>query len=363
MILNITIKELSTLLNITLDYQPNQLIKNITSLEQAQEDDVAIVLDRGDASVFDALSLEKIKNCNASFIIAHKPVVEGKQYIIVEDPLDAFQKIVDRAQAIRRTQDDYAPTPTHALVSPSATIHPTAIIHSGAIISANASIGAHCIIYSHVFIGQNCVIEDYVTVHPGVRILEDCIVGAGSIIHANAVIGSDGFGYQVTSKGLRKIPQIGIVIIGKMAEIGAQCAIDRASFDKTIIGNGVKIDNAVHIAHNVIIGDGSAILAQTGIAGSAKIGRGCQIGGQVAIKNDITIGDGAKIVSKSGVLSNVNPGQTVSGIPAIEFGLWKRIYATTLRLPEWSKLVASFKTAAEYHNLSLWGKIKKRLWG
>ena len=162
----------------------------------------------------------------------------------------------------------------------------------------------------------------------------------------------------MTKQGLQKIPQIGIVSIGMWVEIGANCTIDRASFDKTIIGNGVKLDNSVHIAHNVIVGDGTAILAQTGIAGSTKIGIGCQIGGQVAIKNDIVIGNGVKIVSKSAVAHSLKNGETVSGFPAVPFMQWKRSQALINRLPEFAKMAYEIKEKMNAPKNSLLGKIK-----
>jgi UDP-3-O-[3-hydroxymyristoyl] glucosamine N-acyltransferase len=188
---------------------------------------------------------------------------------------------------------------------------------------------------------------------PGVIILDRCHIGDNSIIHAGTVIGSDGFGYQVSQTGMKKIPQIGIVDIGKYVEIGANCSIDRAAFDVTQIGNGVKMDNGCHIAHNVIIGDHTAILAQTGIAGGVKIGMGCMIGGQVAIKDHVVIGDGVKVVSKSGVLTDVSNGQTVAGIPAIPFSQWKRTVVILGKLPEYIKTMQGLTKKR-----SIWAHIK-----
>lgn len=357
--LNLSVKELATLVNAT---HPNTnqdfIIKNILSLESAGPDDMAVILERGDASVFGSLSLEKIKNSNAGLILASSPVVDGKDYLLVDDALVAFTKIVDHIQKDTNPIDDFLVTPTHAYISKSATIASSVTIGVGAVICADVHIGEQSNIGAQSFVGKGCRIGANVLIHPGVKILDRCIIGDGTIVHSGTVIGSDGFGYEVTHQGLRKIPQIGIVVVGKIVEIGANCSIDRASFDKTVIGNGVKLDNAVHIAHNVIIGDCTAILAQTGIAGSAKIGIGCQIGGQVAIKNDVVIGNGVKIVSKSAVLNNLNDGETVCGIPAIPFMQWKRLHALNSKLPEWSKLVTTIKTIIERQNQSIWEKIK-----
>ncbi len=358
--LNLSIQALSELINTKIqEINPDLIIKNILSLEVAGKDDMAVLLDRGDASVFDAVSLEKIRSCQAGVILATKPVIAGKPYLLVDDVLTAFTKIIDYVQKANQQLDEFLVTPSYAYISKQAHVHNTATIGIGTVICAGAEIGENSTIEALSFVGRGCHIGSRVLVHPGVKILDHSEIGDGTIIHSGAVIGSDGFGYEVTRQGLRKIPQIGIVSIGKMVEIGANCSIDRASFDKTIIGNGVKMDNGVHVAHNVIIGDACAILAQTGIAGSVKIGIGCQIGGQVAIKNDLVIGNGVKVVSKSAVMHDLKDGETVCGIPAISFMQWKRLHALNSKLPEWSKLVTTIKTIIDQKNQSIWQRIKK----
>lgn len=304
-------------------------INALASLENATEHDLAILIDRGDQSVFEGTSLEEIKKSKAGLFLAVRPIVEGKNYLLVKDPLSAFQKIVDFIAQQKESKE--------------ADIAPDVVISPGAVISRGAKIGPGTVIGAQVFIGADCIIGAQVLLHAGVKILDRCVVGDFSIIHAGAVIGSDGFGYQVTAQGLRKIPQIGIVRIGRQVEIGANCSIDRASFDATIIGDGVKLDNAVHIAHNVKIGAGTAILAQTGIAGSVTIGKGCQIGGQVAIKDHVQIGNGVKIVSKSGVMHDLADGQIVAGIPAMPFNQWKRLCVVLVKLPD---MVKTFRAGA-----------------
>ncbi len=289
-------------------------IKNISSLENAEENDLVVVLDKGARDVFGSIPVDKIKKSNAGIILAKKEIVSGKNYLLVDNPLNAFQKIVDFVQNQDRDSKKI--------------IDPSAVISKTAVLKDNVKIGPHS------FVGEKVIIGSNVTIGPGAKILDRCEIGDNSIIYAGAVIGSDGFGYKVTDKGMQKIPQIGIVKIGQNVEIGANTTIDRAAFDQTVIGNGVKIDNNVHIAHNVIVGDHTVILAQTGIAGSVKIGFGCMIGGQVAIRDHVKIGNNVKIVSKSGVMNDIKDGQAVAGIPAIPFGQWKRICVIISRLPE-----------------------------
>lgn len=323
------------------------VIQNLTSLEAATASDLVVMYDRGDASVFSPASLDCLKQSKALIVLAAAPLVEGKEYLLVTDPLKALTRIADAAAKMRdeKTAD--------AEVSPDACVHESAVIERGAIINPGAVISALAYVGKRVKIGAG------VRLHPTARVLDDCVVGDGSIIHAGAVIGSDGYGYCVTKSGLIKVPQVGNVVIGRQVEIGANTTIDRASFDSTIIHDLVKIDNLVHIAHNVVVGAGTAIIAQTGIAGSVVIGRGCQIGGQVAIKDHITIGDGAKIVSKSAVMKNVAPGEVVCGIPAIPFNEWKRGVVVLAKLPELYKKFTDFEKRSR---LGVVSKIKGMLW-
>lgn len=310
------------------DADESFVVHRIASLSAASPNDMAVIIDRGDASVFDPVSVQAITQSKAGVFLAQAPVVAGKKYVLVDDVLTALDQL---AALINRHHDQQAA----ASQTSGSTVHPTAVVGIGTVIGAGSTVGAQ------VFIGNHCVIGRNVLLYPGVKIMDGCNVGDNTIIHAGVVIGSDGFGYQVTKTGLRKIPQIGIVRIGAHVEIGANCTIDRAAFDETVIGDGVKMDNSIHIAHNVIIGPATAILAQTGIAGSARIGMGCQIGGQVAIKDHATIGNGVKIVSKSAVMNDLRDGEVVCGIPAIPFSQWKRLTVLIQRLPD------AFKTMQE----------------
>ena len=158
-------------------------------------------------------------------------------------------------------------------------------------------------------------------------------MGNRVIVHAGAVIGDDGFKYEIADGRLRKIPQVGIVVIEDDVEIGANATIDRAGFHETRIGARTKIDNLVHIAHNVTIGSDSIIVAQVGIAGSTKIGRGVMIGGQAGLKDNIAIGDGTKIAAGSGVASNARPGSELMGAPAVQMPDFLRELKAIKRLP------------------------------
>jgi UDP-3-O-[3-hydroxymyristoyl] glucosamine N-acyltransferase len=167
-----------------------------------------------------------------------------------------------------------------------------------------------------------------VVVYPGVRI------GSRVVIHAGSVIGGDGFGYVLSGAGHVKKPQVGQVVIEDEVEIGANCTIDRAMLDATVIGTGTKIDNLVHLAHNVRVGQRCIILAGTVVGGSVTIGDGAIISGNVTVIDNVTIGAGAIVIGHSGVSKDVGSGETVFGYPALPFAVAKRVYSRLAQLGE-----------------------------
>ena len=214
----------------------------------------------------------------------------------------------------------------------SAVISPLAKLGEDIFIGANTVIGESTI-ESGVKIGANCVIGDQVyiakntKVYPCVSILDESEVGSSCIIHSGVVIGSDGFGFAPDKKGVYiKIPQIGNVIIKNNVSVGALTSIDRATLGSTIIHEGVKLDNQIQIAHNVVIGKNTVIAAQCGIAGSSKIGENCQIGGQAGVSGHLTVGDNVTILGKSAVTSNVKSNTTVKGSPAFDALAFNKSY-------------------------------------
>ena len=351
-----SLKQVSTLVKGEVSLDQPFFVKNLASLESAGPDDVAVILDRGDASSFAAVDKEKIANCKAGAILARTAVVPGKQYMFVDDPLHALVQLTQFSKQ-KQGESERGDISPHALIDPQAhmgkgvTVGPFAVIGKGARVGDYAVIGAGSVIEAHATVGDSTL------VHPRVTIASHCHVGAHSILHSGTVIGSDGFGYQATKEGLRKVPQVGSVHVGNHVELGANCAIDRATFDATVIGDGCKFDNLVHIAHNVTVGASTAILAQTGVAGGAKIGTGCQIGGQVAIKDHVTIGDGAKIVSKSAVMRDVAPGETVCGQPAMDFRQWKRSQVVVKQFVD-----RALKAKANHEKLPLFARTVGRVW-
>jgi len=212
------------------------------------------------------------------------------------------------------------------------------VVESGVKIGAGTTISAQCYIGHGVRIGENS------RIFPQVSVRESAVIGSRTTIHNGTVIGSDGFGYSVDEQGVRtKVQQIGTVQIGDDVEIGANVTIDRARFGKTQIGNGVKIDNLVQIAHNVVIGDHSVIVAQVGIAGSTAVGEKVIIAGQVGISGHLKVGSGAMLGARATVFKDVPPGEYVLGSPAMSARKYKRSQASIMLLPKLKKRLAALE--------------------
>ena len=224
-------------------------------------------------------------------------------------------------------------------------IHPTAVISKSANINKNASIGAYVVIDDDVEIGANTIINSgckigenskigtNCRIDSNVTIYHNCIIGSHVIIQANCSIGSDGFGYTFFEGEHHHIPHNGGVIIEDFVEIGANCCIDRAKFDNTIIGAGTKIDNLVQIGHNVVMGKCCLIAGQVGISGSTKLGNGVVIGGQAGLRDNIELGNGVMVGAQAGVNKSVPDGYKMAWTPAYEWTQGMKIMTHMRRLP------------------------------
>jgi UDP-3-O-[3-hydroxymyristoyl] glucosamine N-acyltransferase len=252
--------------------------------------------------------------------------------IKVKDPyssfttiLELFDKDLSKRKGISQLTD----------IDKSSKISDSSFIGSFSTVGENSVIGEKCIIENQVFIGNNVEIGNGCLIYPGVKILDDTIIGQNCIIHSSTTIGSDGFGFAPNDDGsYKKIPQTGNVVIGDNVEIGSNSTIDRATLGSTIISNGVKLDNQIQVAHNVEIGENTAIAAQSGVAGSTKIGKNCMIGGQVGIIGHIKIGDNVKIQAQAGVTSNIESNSRVTGTPAISYMNYNKSYIHFKNLPD-----------------------------
>jgi len=234
-----------------------------------------------------------------------------------------------------------------AFVSPSATVDPTASVMPFAYVGDGTRIGAGAVIYPGVYIGPGAVIGEHAEIRANAVIEFGCKIGPKTLIHAGAVIGADGFGFAPGADGIAKIPQVGTVEIGSDVEIGSGTTIDRAAMGVTRIGDGTKLDSAVHVGHNVEIGKHSMLCGQVGIAGSAKIGNRVILAGHSGVNNGVEIGDNIQVGAMAGVTKSLKePGQYM-GFPAEDAGDWRRVQASLRRLPDLVKRVRDLEEKLE----------------
>jgi len=252
--------------------------------------------------------------------------------IKVKDPYSSFTTILELFNDDKSKRSGIS---DKSDIDKSSTIPKSSYVGSYTTIGKNSIVGDNCVIDNQVFIGDNVKIGNNCKIYPGTKILNDTIIGNSCIIHSSCSIGSDGFGFAPNDDGTyKKIPQTGNVVIGNNVEIGSNSTIDRATIGSTIIKDGVKLDNQIQIAHNVEIGENTAIAAQSGIAGSTKIGKNCMIGGQVGIIGHLKIGDNVKIQAQAGVTSDVESNARITGTPAISYMNYNKSYIHFKNLPE-----------------------------
>ncbi|MBC2715074.1 MAG: UDP-3-O-(3-hydroxymyristoyl)glucosamine N-acyltransferase [Desulfobacteraceae bacterium] len=257
-----------------------------------------------------------------------------------DNPRLAFAKIMHLCFPASRPSDNISP---QACIGSNVSLSENVCVGALAVIGDDVIIGTRVIIHPHVVIGNGACIGDDVEIYPNVTILDRCLIGCRVIIHAGTVIGSDGFGFVPDGEKHYKIPQLGIVQIDDDVEIGACNTIDRATFGKTWIKNGVKTDNHVQIAHNVVIGENTLIVAQVGISGSTKIGKNVILAGQAGIAGHISIGDYVTVGPQAGVTRSVPNGNVVSGTPEMPHKLWLRVSQMIPRLPELKRKIVDLE--------------------
>ena len=304
------------------------IVTGINDLRSAQPDQVSFFAN----AKYEAQA--KASSAAAIFISAKDAEKLTCTRIVVESPSAAFGKI-SGLFAPPPIRDEPGIHPT-AVIAPDAVIGEGVSIQPHVVISAGVRIGARTVIGANCFIGEQTTIGDDTRLYPLVTIRERGVIGSRVIIHSGAVIGADGFGYDFDPKTGRhvKIAHTGHVQIDNDVEIGANTTIDRGRFGRTHIGEGVKIDNLVQIAHNVSIGAHSVIVAQTGISGSTALGRYVTLAGQVGLAGHLNIGDKATVTAQSGINKDIPAGIIVSGHHAQPMRESLKIEALTRRLPE-----------------------------
>ncbi|GBC96666.1 UDP-3-O-acylglucosamine N-acyltransferase [bacterium HR16] len=322
--MRLTLQALAQEMNAQMEGDADTPVTGVSSIEFAQEGDVVFAES--------PRYLRLAERCPAAAVIVWRdaPPID-KPVLRVESPRQAFLKAMEL----------FAPEPRHpegidlnAVISPEADIGEDVAIGAGCVIEAGARIGRGSVLYPLCYIGRDAQIGEQCVLYPNVTLMHDVRLGNRVIVHSGSVIGADGFGYVTVDGVHRKVPHIGTVEVGDDVEIGANVCIDRAKTGVTRIGSGTKIDNLVHIGHNVQIGENCLLVAQVGIAGSSRLGRYVVLAGQVGVADHVTIGDGAIVAAQSGVAGNLQGGQRYFGSPAREHSRQLRLMAYTSRLPE-----------------------------
>lgn len=265
---------------------------------------------------------------NSDFV-AEKPI--KATLIKTANAYESLAKLMTLYESMKPRKTGISPM---ASVAASATIGENVYIGPFVCIGEKAVIGAGTIIEANTSVGDNATIGSDCILYSGVSVYHDCKVGNRCILHAGSVVGSDGFGFAPGDNGYEKIPQIGIAILEDDVEIGANTCIDRATMGATIIKRGVKLDNMVQVAHNVVIDEYTVMAAQCGIAGSTKVGSWCMVGGQTGISGHIQIGNQVKVGGHSAISNSVKDGKAVMGYPAFDHTQFARASVIFKKLPE-----------------------------
>ncbi|NNE03499.1 MAG: UDP-3-O-(3-hydroxymyristoyl)glucosamine N-acyltransferase [Eudoraea sp.] len=322
-----TASQIANILEGEVDGNPEVLVSKLAKIEEGVEGSLTF-LANPKYTPFIYSTEASVTIVNKEFVPEHKLTTT---LIKVDDAYKSFSKLLEYYNQVKNNKTGIEDP---SFLSESASYGADFYLGAFSYIGNNVTIGDNVKIFPNVFIGDNVSIGDNVFLHAGAKICSETIIGNDCVIHSTAIIGSDGFGFAPNENGeYSKVPQTGNVILENNVEVGAGTTIDRATLGSTILRKGVKLDNQIQIAHNVEIGEHTAIAAQTGVAGSTKIGKNCLIGGQVGIVGHITIGDRVKIQAQSGITRNVKDDEFLQGSPALNYGDFNKSYVHFKNLP------------------------------
>lgn len=342
--------QIATLLNGTIEGNPEKKVHTISKIEEATEDSLSFIAN--------PKYEDYLYHTQAGILIINETLEINRPVkatlIRVKDAYGSFALLLDKYDQLTgagRQPESGIQQPSY--ISDTARLGENVFIGALSYIGNNVTIGNNVRLYPGVYLGDGVSVGDDTTLFPGVKIYHHCIVGARTIIHAGSIIGSDGFGFAPQQEGnYKKVPQIGNVVIESDVEIGANTTIDRATIGSTIIRKGVKLDNLIQIAHNVEIGENTVIAAQTGVSGSTKVGKNCMLGGQVGLVGHIHLADGTRINAQSGITKSVTePNTALTGSPAFDYKSSLKSQAIFRNLPELERRVKELEALVKQLNL------------
>ncbi len=320
----------------TIDGDEKRTVDGVATLEDAGQREISFLAN----PKYEAA----LKTTSAGVVIVSndQQVPDGMDVLRAADPYAAVTAVMVRIHG-HRTHRKVGRS-SNAAIDPSAVIGENANIHDGVTIESGVRIGKNVVLYPGVYIAENCRFGDDCLLQPNVVVYPGSILGDRVTLHAGTVIGEDGLGYAPVGEKWHKIPQIGIVEIGNDVEIGANCAIDRATLGRTIIADGTKFSNLIAIGHGAKIGENCMFVAQVGIAGSVTVGQHVTMAGKVGIAGHLTIGDHAEIGAMSGVMKDVPSGTRMAGLPATPIKDALRWFSLVERLPWMHKQVKQLES-------------------
>jgi UDP-3-O-[3-hydroxymyristoyl] glucosamine N-acyltransferase len=322
--------ELAELVGGTVDGDGQTVIRGVAGIREAEPGEITFI---ANPKYEEFLGVTR-----ASAVITGRAVAAPKPVIRIDNPYYAYLQVLNLFAA------DVAvryPRGVHesAVVDPSATLGQNVAVGPLCHVGKNARVGDNTTLVGGVFVGEATEIGTDCLIYPHVAIREGTVVGNRVILQPGVVLGADGFGYAKNGSTHHKVPQIGRVVIEDDVEVGANTCVDRATTGETRVKRGTKLDNLIQIAHNVVVGENCVIAAQAGISGSTEVGSNVVIGGQAGVGGHIVIGDRAMVGAQGGVTKDVRPSTVVSGYPAREHNVAKRLFAHTAMLPELFKRV------------------------
>ena len=317
--MNFSAQQIAGIVNGTIEGNPDVSVSKLSKIEEGVPGSISFLSN--------PKYTQYLYNTNATIVIVDKGLeltaAVKSTLIRVESAAVAFAALLEMYNQVKLNKKGIAKI---CSISESATLGNDIYVGDFAVIGDHVKIGNNVKIYPQVYIGDNAVIGDNTTIFAGVKIYSETQIGKNCIIHSGTVIGSDGFRFNPESDN-KKVPQIGNVIIEDDVELGANCAIDRATLGSTILRKGVKFDNMIHIAHNAEIGEGTYFAAQSLVGGSTKVGKNCMISGQVGMVGHLTIADNTSMTAQTGISKSITkPGETYMGSPAFEIGKYRKTY-------------------------------------
>lgn len=322
--MQLTLGQIAATVGGTIAGDADVLIRGVAPIQEAGEGDLTFVANPKYTRHIAATRA-------AAIVCAPDVAAPDKNLLKVDNPYLVYARIIARLYPGPRepgTIDSRAAVSDDAVLGENVTVYPFVYIGPGCTLGDNVTVHPHCCICRGVTIGAGSLL------HPGVTIREGCTLGRRVIVQPGAVIGSDGFGFARDGARYVKIPQVGSVELGDDVEVGACATIDRAALERTEIKRGTKIDNLVQIAHNVVIGEDSAIVAQVGISGSTTLGDRVTVAGQAATVGHIHIGDDVIVGARGAVSADVPAGEVVSGTPHMPHKLFLKTSRIIRKLPE-----------------------------